>query len=483
MELLGTPFAILGVPYRGLVFMSSPFLQVDVGLLKKYDRPGPRYTSYPTAPLFNGSFGADDYRRAIVGTNQPDSQSDLSLYFHFPFCDTLCYFCGCTMMVTRDRHRIEEYLTYLRKEIDLVAPLIAPQRHVTQLHWGGGTPTHLTPDQLRDIAEYIKGAFRIEPGAEMSVEIDPRELTQSHLDVLRHAGFNRVSMGVQDFDPKVQESVNRIQSKELVSTVYQWAVDLRFESINFDLIYGLPFQTLASFKETVHETLKFKPDRIAVFNYAHVPWLKPHQKLVHPEDLPTPDQKLQILKMTIEELTSRGYVYIGMDHFAKPQDELSRAQQEKSLYRNFQGYSTKSGADLYGFGMSSISHFGEIYAQNFKTLQEYYAALDKGSLATHVGYRMTEDDRIRKHVIIRLMCDLELDKKDVEQRFGIRFDEYFEDALIQLRQFTDDNLVDILPDAIKIKGSGRLLLRNIAMCFDAYLDKMQKEKPIFSRTV
>jgi oxygen-independent coproporphyrinogen III oxidase len=463
--------------------MGSPFLQVDVGLLKKYDRPGPRYTSYPTAPLFNESFSADDYRRAIVDTNRPDSQSDLSLYFHFPFCDTLCYFCGCTMMVTRDRSRIEEYLKYLKKEIDLVAPLIAPERRVTQLHWGGGTPTHLTPDQLGDIAEYIRRSFRIDPNAEMSVEIDPRELTQSHLEVLRRAGFNRLSMGVQDFAPKVQESVNRIQSRELVSAVYQWAVDLKFESINFDLIYGLPFQTLASFKETVHETLKFKPDRIAVFNYAHVPWLKPHQKLVHPEDLPTPDQKLQILKMTIEELTSHGYVYIGMDHFAKPQDELSRAQKEKSLYRNFQGYSTKSGADLYGFGMSSISHFGEIYAQNFKTLQEYYAALDKGRLATHVGYRMTEDDRIRKHVIIRLMCDLELEKKDVEQRFGIRFDEYFEGALIQLQQFADDNLVDILPGTIKIKGSGRLLLRNIAMCFDAYLEKMQKEKPIFSRTV
>jgi oxygen-independent coproporphyrinogen-3 oxidase len=290
-------------------------------------------------------------------------------------------------------------------------------------------------------------------------------------------------MGVQDFDQKVQESVNRIQPKELVATVHGWAVDLKFDSINFDLIYGLPFQTLASFKETIHETLKFKPDRIAVFNYAHVPWLKPHQKLVHPEDLPTADQKLAILKMTIEEFTAHGYVYIGMDHFAKPEDELTRAQQEKSLYRNFQGYSTKSGADLYGFGMSSISHFGEVYAQNHKTLQEYYTALDQGLLATHVGYRMTGDDRIRKHVIMRLMCDLELEKKDVEQRFSIQFDEYFEDALIRLRQFADDNLVDILPDAIKIKGSGRLLLRNIAMCFDAYLEKMQKEKPVFSRTV
>lgn len=463
--------------------MGSPFLQVDVDLLKKYDRPGPRYTSYPTAPLFNESFGADDYRRAIADSNQFDSKSDLSLYFHFPFCDTLCYFCGCTMMVTRDRHRIEEYLVYLKKEIDLVAPLIAPKRRVTQVHWGGGTPTHLTPDQLDDIAEYIKAAFRIDPEVEMSVEIDPRELTQGHLDVLRRAGFNRLSMGIQDFDPNVQEAVNRIQSEELISTVHTWATALAFESINFDLIYGLPFQTLRSFKNTIDTVLKYKPDRIAVFNYAHVPWMKPHQKLIHPEDLPTADQKLQILKSTIEELTSHGYVYIGMDHFARPEDELSRAQREKSLYRNFQGYSTKSGADLYGFGMSSISHFGGIYAQNCKTLQEYYAALDQGKLATHVGYRMTKDDQIRKHVIMRLMCDLELDKMDVERQFNIEFDEYFEDAIRQLRAFVDDGLVDITPESLKIKGSGRLLLRNIAMCFDAYLERMQKEKPIFSRTV
>lgn len=463
--------------------MISPFLQVDVGLLQKYDRPGPRYTSYPTAPLFNESFTADDYRQAIIETNHPAARSDLSLYFHFPFCDTLCYFCGCTMMVTRDRSRIEEYLRYLKKEIDLVAPLVASGRTVTQLHWGGGTPTHLSPEQLLDIAEYIKGSFRIDPDVEMSVEIDPRELTQKHLGVLRHVGFNRLSMGVQDFDPKVQQAVNRIQSVELISTVYKWSTALEFESINFDLIYGLPFQTVSSFKETVHEVLKYKPDRIAVFNYAHVPWMKAHQKLIHTDTLPSPDQKLQILKMTIEELTAHGYVYIGMDHFAKPQDELTRAQREKSLYRNFQGYSTKSGADLYGFGMSSISHFGDVYAQNHKTLQSYYAALDEGRLATHVGYRMSDDDRIRKHVITRLMCDLELRKDAVERRFGIDFDEYFAASLQELQPFVDDDLVEVNADAITIKGPGRLLLRNIAMCFDAYLDTVQKDKPVFSRTV
>lgn len=461
----------------------SPFLQVDVDLLKKYDRPGPRYTSYPTAPLFNESFTATDYRQAIADTNFPDVRSDISLYFHFPFCDTLCYFCGCTMMVTRDRERIEEYLRYLRKEIDLVAPLIASGRRVTQLHWGGGTPTHLTPDQLLEIAEYIKGAFRLDTEAEMSVEIDPRELTRQHLAVLRHVGFNRLSMGIQDFDAKVQNAVNRVQSQDLIPTVHGWATSLGFKSINFDLIYGLPFQTITSFRKTVFEVLKYQPDRIAVFNYAHVPWLKPHQRLIHTEDLPTANQKLEILKMTIEELTSHGYVYIGMDHFAQPQDELTRAQREKSLYRNFQGYSTRSGADLYGFGMSAISHFGDVYAQNFKTLKEYYRALDAHTLPTHVGYRMTEDDRIRKHVIMRLMCDLEIDKGTVERQFGIEFDEYFEGSILELQQFVEDGLVTLAPSHIRINGAGRLLLRNIAMCFDAYLGAMQKEKPVFSRTV
>ncbi|MBM2846357.1 MAG: Coproporphyrinogen oxidase [Bacteroidetes bacterium] len=463
--------------------MGSLFSRIDIGLLKKYDRPGPRYTSYPTAPLFSPTFTADDYHGEILATNGPDSTADVSLYFHFPFCDTLCYFCGCTMMVTRDRNRIAEYLRYLKKEIDLVAPMIAPGRKVTQIHWGGGTPTHLTPEEILDIASYIKARFLVDPDAEMSVEIDPRELTQKHLGTLRHVGFNRMSMGVQDFNAKVQEAVNRVQPEELTTNVFKWATALDFESINIDLIYGLPFQTLASFEETVQKVLHFQPDRIAVFNYAHVPWMKPHQKLIHPEDLPTPEQKLEILKMTIELLSSHGYEYIGMDHFAKPNDELTRAQKEKTLYRNFQGYSTKSGADLYGFGMSSISHFQNSYAQNFKNLQEYYAAVGAGVLATHVGYRMTEDDQIRKHVIMRLMCDLELEKRDTEERFGIDFDEYFAASLLQLEQFAEDGLLTLSPDRITIVGAGRLLLRNIAMCFDAYLDSVGKNKPVFSRTV
>ncbi|MGA9120707.1 MAG: oxygen-independent coproporphyrinogen III oxidase, partial [Bacteroidota bacterium] len=287
--------------------MATPFSSIDLSLLKKYDRPGPRYTSYPTAPLFSPSFSAGDYRDALVASNQPGNANDLSLYFHFPFCDTLCYFCGCTMLVTRDRARIEEYQKYLKREIDMVAALIAPDRKVVQVHWGGGTPTHLSPDQIRDIAAYINSRFSIAPDAEKSVEIDPRELTRSHMEALADGGFNRMSMGVQDLNEEVQVAVNRLQPESMSRAVLQWARELGFHSVNIDLIYGLPFQTMATFEETLRHIVTFDPDRFAVFNYAHVPWLKPHQKLIQPEDLPSPEEKLEILKMTIEFLTAQGY--------------------------------------------------------------------------------------------------------------------------------------------------------------------------------
>jgi oxygen-independent coproporphyrinogen III oxidase len=463
--------------------MGRSFSHVDVALLKKYDKPGPRYTSYPTAPLFQPTFTPGDFADEIQATNAPGTTADLSLYYHFPFCDTLCYFCGCTMLVTRDRNRIDEYLRYLKKEMSLVAPHIAAGRKATQLHWGGGTPTHLSPDQITDIASAIRNSFAIAPDAECSVEIDPRELDRAHLEALSAAGFNRMSMGVQDFEPDVQAAVNRIQPESVSRQVYDWARELGFSSINIDLMYGLPHQTLTSFERTIRGVLTYRPDRIAVFNYAHIPWLKPHQKLIQQADLPTPEAKLDILKMTIELLTSSGYEYIGMDHFARPDDELARAREARTLYRNFQGYSTKAGADLYGFGMSSISHFTNIYAQNLKTLSEYYKALDAGTLATHVGYRMTADDHLRKYVIMRLMCDLELDIPAVEQRFGIVFDEYFAAARTALVPLEEDGLIETSPGRITVVGPGRLLLRNIAMCFDAYLERMMKDRPVFSRTV
>ncbi len=458
-------------------------MNIDVALLKKYDRPGPRYTSYPTAPLFSPAFTAADFRNEIVATNSPGTTADLSLYVHIPFCDTLCFFCGCTMLVTRDRKRIDEYLRYLKSEIAQVASLIAPGRKVTQLHWGGGTPTHLSPEEMRGLASALRSAFEFAPDAECSVEIDPRELDREHLVALADAGFNRMSMGVQDFELPVQAAVNRIQPEWVSRQVYGWARELGFSSINIDLMYGLPHQTVESFERTVRGVIGYGPDRIAVFNYAHVPWLKPHQKLIHQEDLPTPEAKFDILKMTIEVLTANGYEYIGMDHFARPDDELARARANRTLYRNFQGYSTKAGADLYGFGMSSISHFQTVYAQNTKTLTEYYRALDAGTLATHLGYRMTADDHVRKHVIMRLMCDLELDMEAVERQFGIQFETYFARAMDALVPLEQDGLIERRGNRLVIVGPGRLLLRNIAMCFDAYLERLSKEKPIFSRTV
>lgn len=459
------------------------FDNIDVEVLRKVDKPGPRYTSYPTAPLFSPDFTWRDFIEEIKRTNQNDGKADLSLYLHLPFCDTLCYFCGCTMIVTRSRERIKEYNEYLKREIDLVTQHLSDERVVTQLHWGGGTPSYLDPDEIHDLAIHLRKNFRYDRNIEAGVEIDPRGLTYEHMSALREAGFNRVSMGVQDFNPKVQEAVNRIQPEDITRQTVEWSRQLGFSSINLDLIYGLPFQTVASFNDTVDKIIDISPERIAVFNYAHVPWLKKHQNLIKPEYLPTPDQKLEILKSTMEKLGEAGYWYVGMDHFAKPDDELAIAQRNKTLYRNFQGYSTKAGCDLYGFGMSSISQFNEIYAQNEKTLKEYYNAIDEGRLATFQGYRMTPDDHIRKFVITRLMCDFELDSKIVEEKFGIEFDKYFEDSLIKLSDFMHDGFIKKESGRYTISPNGRLIVRTIAMCFDAYIDSLVKEKPIFSRTV
>jgi len=461
----------------------SQFQHINVEVLGKYSSPGPRYTSYPSAPLFSSAYRADHYRQEILRTNSANQASPLSLYVHLPFCDTLCYFCGCTMVITHSRERIAEYNKYLKKEIDLVAPLISPQRRVAQLHWGGGTPSYLSPDEIRDLGTHLAERFRYEADIEAGVEIDPRGLTREHMKAFREAGFNRVSMGVQDFDPRVQEAVNRKQSERITRDAVEWSRELGFKSINIDLIYGLPYQTLEQFEKTVETIIDISPDRLAVFNYAYVPWLKPHQNIIPAETLPSPELKLHIFKRTIERLTGAGYWNIGMDHFAKRSDELAVAQQKKTLYRNFQGYSTKAGCDLYGFGMSAIGHFRDTYHQNTKVLREYYAALDRNSLATVAGYQMNSDDHIRKDVIMRIMCDMEVEKPLIEQRYGIRFDEHFADAMPKLGPLEEDGLVVVEPDRITVNGMGRLVVRNIAMCFDAYIEKMIQEKPIFSKTV
>ncbi len=452
-------------------------------LIRKYECSGPRYTSYPPAPVFSPTFGPADYRAAIARTESAPSTRNVSLYVHIPFCDTLCYFCGCTTIITRSRDQMASYLETLLREIDLLAPLLSRDRDVVQMHWGGGTPTYLTPEQIGLLARRMRERFNIVPGAEVSVEVDPRDLSYDHLATLRANGFNRISLGVQDFDPRVQQAVNRMQGEELTRQAIAWSRALGFTSLNLDLIYGLPLQTVASFSETLEKILAIAPERIAVYNFAHVPWMKKHQQLIHPEDLPSPTVKLELLMTTIDRLTSAGYVYIGMDHFARPDDELTIAQRDRTLHRNFQGYSTKAGSDLYGLGLSSIGHFGSTYAQNEKTLLEYQQAIAKGEFATHAGYAMTKDDEIRKFVIMRLMCHLYLDMEEVNRRFGISFREYFAAPLAALAPMADDGLLTVAPGSITIQPSGRLFLRNIAMAFDAYLAQRDAKKPLYSKTI
>lgn len=462
--------------------MNSIFSSIDIALLKKYDKPGPRYTSYPTAPLFSPDYNPNMFKEDLI-YNNADSTHPLSLYFHIPFCDTLCYFCGCTTIITPNTEHLKKYLVYLEKEIELIAKYIPKSRKVVQLHWGGGTPSYLQPDQIRELGNFIKERFIFADNIEYGIEIDPRGLTFEHMKAFGDVGMNRASIGVQDFNEVVQTASNRIQSERITMDAYNWAREIGIKSINFDFIYGLPKQTIESFEKTLNRAIEISPERFAIFNFAYIPWLKPHQKLLNQSELPTVDTKLQILKMTIEKLVTAGYVYIGMDHFVKPTDEMAIAQKNKTLYRNFQGYSTNAQADLFGFGMSSISHFGTVYSQNHKTLDEYYKSIDDGEFPTHLGYRMNQDDIIRKHVIMRLMCDLELDKVQVENKFNIKFDEYFSESLTDLQQFIDEGIVVNSEDKILIQGMGRLVLRNIAMCFDAYIKTMVKEKPIFSRTV
>ena len=456
---------------------------INFGILKKFNSQGPRYTSYPTAPLFSPEFTAADLIEEIKSTNQASSDQPISLYFHFPFCEKLCYFCGCNMRVSHDRALINNYNEYLKREIDLLRPMISDERKVSQMHWGGGTPSYLYPDEIRDIGGYIRDKFEFDPDVEASVEIDPRNLTREHMAAFAEVGFNRTSFGVQDFNLEVQKAINRVQSEEITRQTVEWAREFGFKSINLDLIYGLPFQTVASFSDSIDKIIDISPDRIAVFNYAHVPWLKKHQNLIPADALPPADERLAILQMSIERLIEAGYEYIGMDHFAKPTDELVIAQKNGTLYRNFQGYSTRSGCDVYAFGVSAISQYENIYAQNLKNIRDYYARIDAGEAATAVGYRMTRDDHIRKQTIMQLMCNLAIDKRRIECEYEITFDEYFRDDLVKLDPFINEGLVTIDADQIKVTGSGLLIIRNIAMSFDAYLDQMMKEKPVFSKTV
>lgn len=455
-------------------------LKVDLDLVKKYNVAGPRYTSYPPATRFSDTLTWPELAERILENNR--AERDLSLYFHIPFCETLCWYCGCTTVITLNHGQAGTFLDAVEKEVAQMATLLNPRRKVVQLHWGGGSPTFLQPDEIRRLGEIIHRQFTFSDDLEAGVEIDPRRLTRDHIAALREVGFNRASLGVQDFDPVVQESVHRIQPQAITEQVLRWTRELGFNSINFDLIYGLPHQTVESFNRTLDIVLSLEPDRLAVFSYAHVPWVKPAQKILEQKVLPTPEVKLQLLKTVIERLTENNrYVYIGMDHFARPSDELAVAQNRKQLQRNFQGYSTRAGADIYGFGMSSISQIPDVYWQNEKDLPKYYGALDVRRVPLSRGYLMTEEDKLRREVIMRVMCDLSLDYAAMSQRLGIDFASTFEREIESLAAFEADGLVRRSPSGMEVTDTGRLFIRNIAMSFDNTLAPVSERK--HSRTI
>jgi oxygen-independent coproporphyrinogen III oxidase len=433
-------------------------LEVDLDLIRKYNVPAPRYTSYPPAT----HFGALPERPILERIRKTAASSrDLSIYFHLPFCHSLCWYCGCTTVITSDPLVSRRYIDYLRRELDLMSDQIGTVRNVVQLHFGGGTPTFLQPAELRELGRAIRDHFHFDADIEAGVEIDPRGVTLDHIAALRETGFNRASVGVQDFDPKVQMAVHRIQPKEETMETIRWLRATGFQSLNIDLMYGLPHQTVASFSRTLNEVIEMRPDRLAVFNYAHVPWIKPAQNLL--KQLPAPEVKLELLKLTIERLTACGYTYIGMDHFARHDDELAVAQRNKTLQRNFQGYSTRADTDLFGFGMSSISQVRDAYWQNIKDIPKYYQSLDRGEFAFAKGYVLTPDDQIRREVISRLMCDLSLDFDAISKRISVDFKDYFADELDTLDELQADGLLEVDSEELRVTETGRLLIRNIAM--------------------
>ncbi|NPA74207.1 MAG: oxygen-independent coproporphyrinogen III oxidase [Epsilonproteobacteria bacterium] len=456
-------------------------MSIDFEKFSKYSKPGPRYTSYPTAPEFHEGF---DDKAYIKELESQDKNRPLSLYFHLPFCRSACYFCGCNVVYTSKEDKKNRYIDYLEKELALLSKHLDTSREVIQLHFGGGTPTFFDEKQLERIIKLIRSHFKnFAKDAEISCEIDPRFLTKKQLDVLIEGGFNRISFGVQDFNPKVQEAVHRIQPYEVTENTVKMARNADIKSINMDLIYGLPYQNLETFSETLEKALTLNPDRFAIFNYAHVPWMKKTMRKIDETTLPKPETKLEILKHTIDFLTSNGYKMIGMDHFAKPEDELFLAIEKGELHRNFQGYTTKGGADLIGVGLTSIGEGVSHYVQNIKDMRAYEKAIDAGRLPVQRGIKLNDDDILRKSVIMELMANFKLDIKRVEKEFGIDFKEYFSDALKELEEFEKEELISIDENHIKVSQTGTMLIRNIAMPFDAYLKKIPESKRRFSKTV
>ncbi|MDP2792855.1 MAG: oxygen-independent coproporphyrinogen III oxidase [Sulfurisoma sp.] len=464
--------------------MTSNFQELvfDPQVIRRFDVNGPRYTSYPTADRFVEAFGSAAYRswlgrRTVGGSGRP-----LSLYVHIPFCNTICYYCACNKIITKDHGRSAKYIKYLGKEIAMQTEALDGNRDVIQLHWGGGTPTFLAHDEMKRLMELINSHFKLLPGGEYSIEVDPRKVDHETVKLLAELGFNRMSVGVQDFEPAVQQAVNRVQTLDETKRVIDSAREFGFKGISVDLIYGLPKQNVISFNHTLDEVLKLSPDRLSIYNYAHLPSLAKPQRRIHESELPSADAKLQILQLAIRRLTDAGYVFIGMDHFAKPDDELAVAQRQGRLHRNFQGYSTHAEADLLAFGVSAIGKVGPTYCQNYRTLDEYYDALDRNELPVMRGLELTADDLLRRSIIQALMCHFELSIESVEIAHLIDFKSYFAEELAALREMEQAGLLSIDSQWITVEPKGRMLVRVIAMAFDRYL-RTDRERARYSKVI
>jgi len=445
---------------------ASPELEVDLELIRRLDKKGPRYTSYPTADRFVETFSALDY---AGWASRREADRPLSLYFHIPFCNTLCFYCACNKVITKDRSLSEKYVKYMIKELEMQAAVLGEDRLVEQLHWGGGTPTFLSDKQMRELMNAARKHFKLVDDGEYSIEIDPRKVSDETIALLAELGFNRISIGVQDFDPLVQSAVNRIQSEEETLRIINAARANGFKSVSIDLIYGLPKQTIAGVSATLDKVIAANPDRLSIYNYAHMPTIFMPQRRINENDLPAAQVKLDILSMAVKTLTDAGYVYIGMDHFAKPDDELAVAQRQHRLHRNFQGYSTHSDCDLVAIGVSSIGKVGSSYSQNFREPDDYYDAIERGVLPIMRGMELNDDDMVRRAIIQDLMCHFELTKESINAAYQLDFDQYFVTELDELREYEGEGLLKLTPERVIVTPKGRMLIRNICMVFDKYL--------------
>ena len=469
-------------PFMAVPFSDFNTVEIDLALIRRLEKNAPRYTSYPTADRFVEAFNADVYRAWVAKRAIGNYPRPLSLYFHLPFCNSGCHFCACNKIVTQDRSLAEKYVEYLIRELEIQAALFGNNRRVDQLHWGGGTPTFLAHEQLRALMTAIRKNFDLAENGEYAIEVDPRSVSEGTVALLAELGFNRISLGVQDFDSQVQAAVNRVQSVEETLAVVDCARSHGFKSINIDLIYGLPRQTVIGFSHTLDIVLEARPQRLALYSYAHMPTLFKSQRCIDENELPAAVQRLDIFKLAIRRLTEAGYVYIGMDHFALPDDDMALAQRQGRLHRNFQGYSTHADCDLVGFGISAIGKIGASYSQNVRTLEEYYDTLDSGDLPILRGVELSTDDLVRRAVIHALMCQFEIAIESIELAYIIDFWEYFRDEIVDLRVLEQEGLLRLTRDWLSVTPKGRILIRSICMVFDKYL-RLRNEHSRYSNVI